>query len=255
MTRMLAKIYSLLTVTMLFLIACKKDNSTAQYGHRLVRTITKGGDSALYSSFFYDAQDRLVQIVDSENTNHSKSFTLLIYDSDGKWVKSMYSNDFSSFVGQDSLWYNNNKIVKKTYSNSMGYSNKSIYVYDNLGRLTNDTTYSYWSNGYSLFQFADYRYNSNDDIVSWQSYELQGGTFQTWGAITASYNNSINPYSDLGMPLYILRMDNTLLSKHQMTQLRWFDGTPQNYIYTYYPNDLVKTIVLNPGGTIEFFYD
>lgn len=240
-------------------ISCKKDNSTSE-GHLLVKVIGRSGDSALYTFFNYDAQNRLIRIIDSNNSNHIRHITSVVYDANDKWIKSIYTNDFNALTGQDSFFYNNNQIVKKTYSNSLGIHNKNIYVYNLSGKLTHDTIYSYFSN--NVFGFTNYTYDNNEDITSWQAYYDQGGTMHSDGQTSAFYNNLINPYSDLGMPFYILRNDNALISKHQITQEIYPDGSITNYTYEYYPGGLVKKITLanNSGGsigtsTIEFFYD
>jgi hypothetical protein len=252
-------LFTITSLSLLF-ISCKKNNPEDRGHHHLVKTVSKLGDSASYTFFNYDEQNRLIRITDSNNTNHTRHYTSLVYDANDKWIKSVYTNDFDLFTGEDSFLYDNNRIIKKQYSNSFGTHNKNIYVYDVAGNLIHDTTYSYWSN--SVFGFANYSYNNSGNIVSWQEYYDQGGTMQSDGTSSASYNNLINPYYDFGLPFYISRNDNTLMSKYQVTQGRYSDGSIANYTYDYYPEGLVKKIVITyiSGGyidisTVEFFYD
>jgi len=103
-----AKTYLLLASLFSLLIACEKEKSfstgrSSSASGRLTKTIGRWYDSAFYSFFYYDDQNRLSRIVDSENTNYSKRFTSFIYDADGKLLKRIYTNDYDSYVGQDSF--------------------------------------------------------------------------------------------------------------------------------------------------------
>ena len=259
-----AKTYLLIASLFPLLIACEKEKSfstgrSSSASSRLTKTIGRWYDSAFYSFFYYDDQNRLSRIVDSENTNYSKRFTSIIYDADGKLLKRIYTNDYDSYVGQDSFWYDHDKIAGKRYSNST-YANKNIYSYDSRGRLIGDTTYSYWSD--KVYGYVGYTYDSNDNIVSWQEYHDEGGIMKSDGILFASYNNSINPYLDLRSLIYTTWYDNSILSKHLRTQVRYYDGTIQNFTYEYYPDGRAKKLTGTDttGGytdttTEEFFYE
>ena len=88
-----AKTYLLATSLILLLIACEKEKSfstngsTAVNSSRLTKAISRWYDSATYSFYYYDDQNRLKNIVDSENTNFSKAFTSFVYDAAGRLLK------------------------------------------------------------------------------------------------------------------------------------------------------------------------
>jgi YD repeat-containing protein len=260
-----AKTYLLIASLFLLLIACEKEKSlstgrsTSADGPRLTKTIWRWYDSAFYSFFYYDEQNRLTSIVDSENTNFSKTFTSFVYDGQGKLLKKIYTHDYDSYVGQDSFWYDHDKIAGKRYSNST-YANKNIYSYDSKGRLIGDTTYSYWND--KVYGYVGYTYDSNDNIVSWQEFHDEGGIMKSDGVTVAAYNNSINPYFDLSSSIYTTWYDNSILSKHLRTQVTYYDGTIENFTSEYYSDGRVKklTDTHTTGGytditTGEFFYE
>jgi hypothetical protein len=255
-----SKTYFFIAALLLLLISCQKENTTTlPENHKLTTAISRWHDSAFYSFFHYDDQNRLTSIVDSENTNHSKRFTSFIYDQDGKWIKSIYTSDNNTIVGEDSFFYQNDRMVLKKYTNSL-VSNRNTYTYDSQGRLIGDTTYSYWSN--DIAGYVVYTYDNNDDIISWQEYFSENGILKSDGVISATYNSSINPFSNIGLPLYIFTQDNSMISKHQRTAVTYYDGTTVNYTYEYNPDGSVKRIIetdmeygIPDTSTIEFLYD
>lgn len=259
------KTYLLIVSLLLLLAACEKEKSFSTGSSsstdklRLTKAIWRWFDSATYSFFYYDEQNRLTRTVDSENTNFSKTFTSFVYDADGRLLKKIYTNDYNSDYSQDSFWYDhNNSIAGKRYSNSIGASLKNTYSYDGQGRLTGDTTYHYWSD--KIYQYVDYTYDSNDNIVSWQEFHDDGGMIKSDGAITASYNNSINPYFDQRSSIYTIWYSNAILSKHLRTQVTYYDGTIETVIYEYYPDGRVKKSTSTDSSDVdttteEFFYE
>jgi hypothetical protein len=229
----------------------------------LTKAIARWHDSATYSFFYYDDQNRLKSIVDSENTNFSKAFTSFVYDADGRLLKKIYSNDYSSDVGLDSFWYDHdNNIAGKIYGNSyttaMDIRGKNTYGYDRLGRLTGDTTYSYWSE--NIVEYVIYTYDNNDDVISWQEFHNAGGAMKSDGIVFLSYNNSMNPYFDIRMPIYRDWYRSAILSKHLRAQVIYDAGTIENYTYEFYPDGRVQKAIASEdsGGytdvtTQEFF--
>ncbi len=256
---MLLKTYYLLFVVSLLIAACTKDNPVSAGGSRLTMTIGRWHDSAGYAYFYYDQQNRLASIVDSENTNHSKRFASFVYAATGKLVESIYTNDVNSTVAQDSFWYDDDHIIKKTYSDSWNNSGNITFSYDGQGRLTGDTSYNNRTG--NVFGFTDYTYDEDDNIVSWQEHHDELGVMKSWGIASASYNSSINPYYDLGVPLFVITRDNSILSKHLRKQVMYYDGTILHFVYEYYPGGNVKrlTSISTQNGytdstTLEFFY-
>ena len=256
---MLLKTYYLLLVVSLLIAACTKDNLVSPGGSRLTMTIWRWHDSAGYAYFYYDPQNRLASIVDSENTNHSKRFASFVYDATGKLVKSIYTNDVNSIVAQDSFWYDNDHIVRKTYLDSWNNTGNIRFSYDGQGRLTGDTSYANITG--NIYGFTDYTYDQDDNMVSWQEHHDELGVMKSWGITSATYNSSINPYYDLGLPLFVITRDNSILSKHLRKQVTDYNGTIQNFTYEYYPGGNVKrlTSISSQSGhtdstTLEFFY-
>jgi len=256
---MLLKAYCLLLIVSLLVAACTKDDPVSAGESRLTMTIGRWHDSAAYAYFYYDQQKRLTSLVDSENTNYSKRFASFVYDVTGKLVKSIYTNDVNNTVAQDSFWYDDDRIIRKTYSDSWNNSGNITFSYDGQGRLTGDT--SYYNRTGNLYGFTDYTYDGDDNMVSWQEHHDELGVMKSWGITSASYNNSINPYYDLGVPLFVITRDNSVLSKHLRKQVTYYDGTIQNFVYEYYPGGNVKKLTLisaqygyTDSTTLEFFY-
>src|SRR5262245_25300378 len=187
----------LVVTLILLLIACEKEKSFSTSrggsadGSRLTKAVWRWHDSAFYSFYYYDDQNRLSRIVDSENTNFSKRFTSFVYNADGRLVKKIYTNDYNSDAGVDSFLYDDkNNIAEKKYSDSymasIGISGKNTYAYDGQGRLVGDTTYSYWTD--KIFEYVNYTYDGNDDLVSWQEFRDEGGIMKSDGTTFVAYN-------------------------------------------------------------------
>ena len=266
-----AKTYLLATSLILLLIACEKEKSfstngsTAVNSSRLTKAISRWQDSATYSFYYYDDQNRLKNIVDSENTNFSKAFTSFVYDAAGRLLKKIYTSGHNSDAGVDSFWYDGNdniagKIYSNQYATAIGVRRKNTYTYDARGRMIADTTYSYRSE--DIIEYVTYTYDNNDNIVSWQEFHDEGGIMKTDGIISASYTNLVNPYFDLRSSLYTIWYGNWILSKHLSARVIYDGGTIENYTYEFYPGGSVKKLIAteDSGGysditTLEFFYE
>jgi hypothetical protein len=265
------KTYLLITSFILFLIACEKEKSfstagsTGGNGSRLTEAIGRWHDSVTYAFFYYDELNRLSRIVDSENTNFSKSFIFFIYDADGRLIKKISTSEYSSDAGVDSFWYDDNdNIAGKIYTNplmtAIGTRAKNTYTYDARGRMIADTTYSYRSE--NIVEYVNYTYDNNDNIISLQEFHDEGGIMKSDGIISASYSNLINPYFDLRSSLYTIWYGNEILSKHLRAQVIYSAGTIENYTYEFYTDGSVKKVIATEesGGytdvtTQEFFYE
>lgn len=256
------------TITILYFLfsACKKSDLPNTDGQRLQRSITKEGDSILYSFFNYDDQDRLTAMTDSNNNGYVWK-TFIDYNNQGNLVKfkvlsSSYPNSPINEVSYSLLYNNNDQVVEKRVTTSTIGPDKKIntYSYDIQGRLIGDTTYSYWNN--EVFSYMAFIYDGNNDVIQWEEYSKWSGTMKSEGITTASYNRVDNPISNLGLGIYFIGSGSSLLSKHNRIQTNYYDGTTESYTYDYYNNGLLKKVVVhdNVNGsrfdvTTEFFYD
>src|SRR5688572_3179239 len=246
--------------------ACKKSDLPTTDGQRLQRSITKEGDSILYSFFNYDDHDRLTAMTDSNNNGYVWK-TFIDYNNQGNLVKfkvlsSSYPGEPVNEVLYSLLYNNNNQVVEKQITTfSVGPDKKiNTYSYDAQGRLIVDTTYSYWND--EIFSYMAFIYDGNNNIIQWEEYSRWSGTMESEGITTASYNSVNNPYTSLGPGVYFIGGGSSLLSKHNRVQTNYYDGTTETYTYDYYNNGLVKKVVIhdNIGSgrfdvSTEFFYD
>ena len=106
------------TITILYSLfsACKKSDLPDTDGQQLQRSITKEGDSILYSFFSYDDQDRLTAMIDSNNNGYVWK-TFIDYNSQGNLVKfkvlsSSYPNSPINEVSYSLLYNNNTRLLK-----------------------------------------------------------------------------------------------------------------------------------------------
>jgi len=246
--------------------SCKKEDLPRTTAGRLQRIIERAGDSALYTFFGYDAQNRLIAITDSNNNGHLWK-TSIEYNALEKPVnfKVLYRNNPSGiFTGNsDSLIYSDNGRVIKKLSISYPYKAINTYGYDTRGRLTTDSGFSYWNNN-EFAGYTSFTYDNSDNIVQWQTfYKSPAGDMNSGGIITASYNKENNYYKSLGLGIYFLRGDIFLLSKENTTQIQYYDGTTWKYQYEYFSNGLPEKAAITHyyvngffnNTSIEFFYD
>lgn len=261
---------ALFTILLLFLLhSCQKEDLPNAGGELLQKIKYNSNDSVLYTFFYYDDQNKLVAITDSNNNGHlwKTHIEYNIQDKPVKFKVFYRSHPGGSFSeGVDSLVYNTQwQVMKELYTSSFIPTYKVIntYSYDAQGRLAVDTMHNYRSdevNGYTNFI-----YDGSNNVVQWQQFIKEGGAMKSSGIVVANYNTHKNPFHVLGLAVYFLRRPdispNMLLSRYNPLQIIYNSSYNQNYSYEYYSNGLPKKTVVRTkdGGPfsvtdIEFFY-
>lgn len=256
----------------LILFSCKKDEMIIDApGTRLIEVITTRAlkDSTGITFLKYDSQNKLVTVIDSfrmqsDNADHyiGLSFSRpLEYDAQGNLAKVTYREGSGSDV-YDLLYYNNDAVAiqRLLYSQLENDTLINYYTYDNEKRLISDSTYNNKKIG--LVDFTTYSWDDHDNLVEWKRFTNASGTLQMIASMKASYDENTNPYHALGMTLYPFRRKEQVLSKNNIVQEMYSDGTSVSYEYTYYSNGLPKgatiaTTSLNGlvSRKVEFIYE
>jgi hypothetical protein len=256
----------------LILFSCKKDEViTDAPGTRLKEVITTQAikDSTGITFLKYNSQIKLVTVIDSfrmqsDNLGHyiGLSFSRpLEYDAQGKLAKVTYREGSGSDV-YDLLYYNSDGVAiqRLNYSQLENDTLINYYTYDNKKRLISDSTYNNKKIG--LVDFTTYSWDDKDNLVGWKRFTNASGTLQMMASMQATYDQNTNPYHALGMTLYPFRRKEQVLSKNNIVQEKYSDGTSVSYEYTYYSNGLPKgatiaTASLNGGVSrmVEFLYE
>jgi hypothetical protein len=249
--------------------ACKKDNFPETSDKLLQSVITNNGDSALYTSLFYDGKNRLVGISDSNSQGHVWK-TFIEYDTKDNPIKfkTLYNRE-SNGESTDSLIYEDDKVIKKLhttpYYNTL-YAVTNTYTYDSRGRLIADSS-SHTFGDSEVYGYNDFIYDDDDNAIQIQEFNKLLGAMNRVQNITASYNSDKNPYLGLGLTLYFLTNSYLMLSMHNQTKIIYEQtnyGGPitGNYIYEY-SDGLPKQMVVKydlggqPFGgitTTNFYY-
>lgn len=256
-------------VTVLFLYACTKDDLPQAGGERLQKIIFRS-DSMLQVSFFYDEQDRLAVIEDSNSQSHIYR-TQIYYNDQNRMVKATQRHYFgsrSNLLDQltDTFLYDiNNRVIERQAVSSIqntgtSYRTTSTYSYDGQGRLVADSFHNSYYNGVATY--TTYTYDGNDNIVQSENFSRGLGALQSNGITTASYTSQRNPLQSLGMAAYLFLWEGgMLLSKHTRNHLRHPSGATIDYSYDNYSNGLPRKITdtykyqnRTSIGTTEFFY-
>jgi YD repeat-containing protein len=259
--------------------ACKKDDFP-ESGGKLLHRVVSDKDSLLSTTFCYDAQNRLVEIIDSNRQGHIWE-TSVEYNAAGNPVKftNLYhwqSNSVSYGV-VDSLVYENGSVIKKLQSypyspNSKDFHVTHTYAYDTKGRLITDF-YGNSNRPDDVYAYTNFIYDAADDIIAIQEFNKSSGVMDSIRSITVTYNSDENPYSSIGLILYYVRGQQyagdyhlLLLGKHNKTkviyQYRNITLFTTNYTYKYDADGSLKRMFLsrsqggqlNSTSSFDFFY-
>ena len=217
---LLTRILFFLLLSLTLLNACRKEDHP-ETGDKMLRRIVSDNDSLLSATFFYDAQNRLIRIVDSIRYGHQWE-TSIIYNraQDPQKLTTLYRSPagVAEFAVVDSLEYQNGKAVRKhqdwPYSNHAGnFILMHHYLYDAKDRLITDiggqTPELHIAGWHQKFT-----YDANDNLVKMDEQFYTVGMIST----TLAYNSMLNPYHNTGMMLYFVKGDNLLLGKHLKTR-------------------------------------
>lgn len=216
----------------IFLVSCHKDRFQPNPSKQLKRIEIHQGDSIYYSSFQYDADQRIVAQSDSDkNGNASKSF--FVYNAFGNLVKiDRHNNNHylrqMGWTGSDSFRYESNRVTARYYKyQTFPYVLGDKYTYDLQGRMIADSSFSLDG----LRGYSKLTYDNEDNVVEWQWFEVQPNTYITTGKFTAVYDNSINNSPFKG---YLTNWWNQYFnSKHNPKKVFSPNGAVSDYSYEF----------------------
>jgi hypothetical protein len=249
-------------------------------GDKLLRRIVSDQDSLLSTTFHYDAQNRLTELIDSNRQGHIWQ-TAIEYNAAGNAVKFtthyQYHPRSVSNVYTDSLVYENGRVTKKLYkytypNNSTGFQVTHTYAYDTKGRLITDF-YGNSNRPDEVNAYTTFSYDADDNIVAIHEFNKSSGVMDSAQTITLTYNSDKNPYNSIGLMLYYVIGEQfvgdyhlLLLGKHNKTKVvfkrRNFEGLKTEYAYEYNADGLPNKWILSRSWvgrasepvTFDFYY-
>ena len=254
----------LFVVFLCTVVSCKKEGLPVAHGSRLKTVVSKWYDSLAYTYFIYDIQNRLTNVIDSNNNGHKHNLRI-DYDAQNRPIKltttSTYNNlPFYPDQSCSLIYDSNGRIVKKVDDSPVSYVNvtRNTYTYDAKGRLIADTIHSYWAN--EIFSYTTYTYDNNDNVVETKMFEKSSGVIQMVETAISTYDSKTNPYKDLGVFMYIINQNDLYLNKNNRNSENYQSGTKVNFDYQYYSNGLPRRVSTkdnsDPSITyIDFFYE
>jgi hypothetical protein len=250
----MSRIHLLMAASVIFILsACKKEEASSPLEKKLHSVSQKLNDSIGYSVFHYDADNKLTEVIDSNNNGHSWK-TIIRYAGDSpRTITRLYHSYFTipEFEVLDSLVYENGKVIQKLFkAANRSYEKTNTYSYDAKGRLTADTIYS----NNEIYGYRSFVYDANDNVVQWQEYEKQSGIIRSRGNITVTYSSNKSPFKNLGLIAYIIRDNFLYLSKNAPLQANYYDGLQLDYSYQYGTYGLINKAIIrdNEGGTYSY---
>jgi hypothetical protein len=189
----------------------------------------------------------------------------MTYDSQGKLAG--YNFALNRWPYKQSYFFsydNDGRINRKGYAGTNFTTN--FYTYDQKGRLIADSTYNGQTN--SITPRVVFKYNDKDNLIEWQTYYYNyiARRVESSGISEVSHCDEINSFRDLRSTFYFINDENTIimqlpyadvLSKNNISRLRYPDGTSRNYDYKYDSNGFLKKIIYNDDKEYytEFFYE
>jgi hypothetical protein len=268
-------------LTLVFLFsACKKEDFP-EIGDKVLQRVVSDKDSLMSSTFHYDAQNRLVELIDSNRQGHIWQ-TAIDYNSGGNSVKITTQHHWQSNSVDggtvDSLVYENGRVIKKLqkwsyYSSPIpsSFHVTNTYAYDTKGRLITD--YRGNSNRIDeVYGYTNFTYDADDNVTKIQEFKKSSGVMDSAQRTIITYNSETNPYNSIGLTLYFVTEDPLLLGKHNKTEVvnylyydyfqRHVEGLTTEYAYQYDSDGLLKEMFIsrtqgglfNSAATYNFYY-
>ncbi len=268
------RIVLLITATTIssVLLSCHRNSDSPDApGTRLKEVITNQAirDSNVFTFFHYNDQGLLTQVVDSFHvlTNNFHYLDTAVsypfqYNAQGNLEKLDYRQGSVYAALYDLRVYNSkNLLVQNTHVNQYDQDTAiTVYMYDNNDRLIADSTYR--DNIPGKIDFTTYTYDGNDNISTWKRFTDSLGTITVLDSSEISYDNNRNPYHTLGINLYSLRNKEQVLSKNNIAQQKFSDGSIYSYQYVYFGNGLPKDVMVTvtspasiPNREFHFSYE
>jgi hypothetical protein len=249
------KVLPLIAFLIILLVSCKKESDINE-GSLIKRTV----QTSLYQptttvdTFLYDTQKRLTGIRYLDT--NSKYDIQIEYDAQGRFSKIGYG-----YMGREnyscSFVYNSRgQIINKLTVPSPGfdYAYDESYGYDDMGRVTSDTTY--YKQTDSVLYFITFTYDNNgnvleDDFRNFIDPVNQGKTFYT-------FDSNPNPFYIQGSNYFYLTGNSSYLSKNNIiTSKPWWSGiisTEFEYQRNGLPKKFTTTGLNGNRSTFEIEY-
>jgi len=232
--------------------SCKKDLSSSQ-GSRLKMIRVKENDSIFYRSFQYDAENRVIAIIDSNNNGDKQNF-MISYDAQGKLSKVTEGQTTYTFDVDDK-----GRIIRKwaTYAGQQTPKVEHAYSYDGNGKLAADSFYSYWSS--DVYSTISYSYDQNNNVIETKTVDKSAGT--TTSQEQCTYDNNTNPLYDKTVITYLLDYGYDIpAGKNNLVRETFQDRTIVDYAYEYYGNGLPKKCSFHDNNDplvtyVDYFYE
>lgn len=245
-----ARVFLLVLALLTIFISCTKEDHPNS-GDKLLHRVVSDNDSLISATFYYDAQKRLIKMVDSIRYGHQWE-TSIDYNGIGKPEKltTLYHSpsNIVNFSVIDSLVYEGGKVVRKyqrwPYSpHPAATFLTNHYVYDAGGRLirhyggqTPDLTGDAWMTKFS--------YDGDDNIFKMEEQDYNFDPITK----TLSYNSELNPYHNTGLILYFIKGDNLFLGKHNKTKVVSQEPNAQtltiDYAYEHDREGLLRKMII-----------
>ena len=243
-------------IVALTLFSCKKDDFPTTNGKLLHKIINRWHDSLYYTTLKYDMQEKLVEIKATSNNRPLDTSTLTIsYDSQNKLIGYTYAQDQRFQIQSFVFTYDSDgHIISKV---NVGTNVRSqVYSYDKTGRLIADSVFDKRAN--SIILKTTFKYDDKNNLIEWQDYyyNIYSKKVENWPVNEVSHHNSINPYTNLGLTLFMITDDTHMLSKNNISEVH-YNGTIRKYDYEYESNGLPKKITFNNDHEHyqEFYYE
>jgi hypothetical protein len=235
----------------LSLLSCQKEQSASE-GSRLKMIRIKEDDSVFYRSFFYDDQNRISSVVDSNNNGHKWQFSIR-YDGQGKLAEIIQSGSTLMFESD-----NKGRIIKKSIIRTgQGADVENTYNYDTNGRLVADSVYDYLTK--AVYRIVSYSYDQAGNITESKVVDKASGALLV--QVQNTYDNHPHPLDGKTVLAYLINGEYEIPSgKNNLLKQVYQDGTIVNYSYEYNSNGLPTHCSYYDSSDplityIDFFYE
>ena len=245
---------TLLAVTALFFLSCKKENDSVNGGGsnnstKLVKMVAKSGSDSSVSEFTYNSSGKIVGFKLSGVESGGPLDLRLTYvrnSSDVIQKQILKGNDLGA-LGLDSIvTVVNYDVGNNRYKNAIsvlvlfGFAIKDsiVFQYDGTGRLTSEIDYTDAGSGMEPSTKTEYTYLGNNlGGEKYYSYDNIASSFELEETYTYEYDSKINPLQ-FAPDAAVLNM-NPFYSANNITKTTYVDAidASNNYVsndtYTY----------------------
>ena len=240
------KLATLLTCTILLLLitSCNKEQNLKKEGTRLRRIVTTstllGGN---IDSFFYDSQNRLIEIRKYLAQDYNKRIE---YGANGKLFKVTYSYQGADHFSFTFIRNAAGQIIRKVGMSNPGfnYAYDRSYTFNAAGQVLSDTTY--YKQTDSVLFYGSNTYDNSGNIIEGNFKDL---TSSNQGKTVYVYDSNPNPFFLLGPDIFFVTDDPGYLNRNNVVEMRPWFSPPYRSQLTYQQNGLpVKSMTDYPDS-------